>query len=139
MLLVLNRTRTDRDIGKYIGKVAVIFRIQHLIGCRESIILDHAHMKLTNRYKSFVHIRLLLWIRLMKHSLVSAACGTRLICVYTRYDNQLILNLLIYLGETAHVLTYSVLAVRGARSNDHEELFALSRDNIRNLFISCRF
>ena len=75
----------------------------------------------------------------MKHSLVSAACGTRLICVYTRYDNQLILNLLIYLGETAHVLTYSVLAVRGTRSDNYEELFALSCNDIRNFFISCRF
>ena len=96
-------------------------------------------MKLTDCNKSLIHIRLLLRIRLMKHSLVAAAGGTRFVRVYTRYDHKFILYLLIDLCKAAHILAYSVLAVRGTRSDNYEELFALSCNDIRNFFISCRF
>ena len=96
-------------------------------------------MELTDRNKSLIHIRLLLRIRLMKHSLVAAAGGTRFIRVYTRDDHKFILYLLIDLRKTAHILAYSVLAVRGTRSDNYKELFALSCDDICDFFISCGF
>ena len=139
MLLVLNGARANRNVRKYVGEIAVIFRVQHFVSGCKSIILDHAHMELTDCNKSLIHIRLLLRIRLMKHSLVAAAGGTRFVRVYTRYDHKLILYLLINLRKTAHILTYSVLAVRGTWSDNYKELFALSCDDIRNFFISCHF
>ena len=59
--------------------------------------------------------------------------------VYTRDDHKFILYLLIDLRKAAHILTYSILAVRRTRSDNYKELFALSCDDICDFFISCRF
>ena len=49
MLLVFNRTRAYSLIAQNIIEVAAIFRIQHLIGRRESAFGHGANMHVANR------------------------------------------------------------------------------------------
>ena len=57
-------------------------------------------MEITNGYNTLVHIGLCFGIGLMEHSLVALPCGSRLVRIDTRDDDDLILNLFFYLAKS---------------------------------------
>lgn len=57
VLLVLHGTGSDGHIGKDIRKVTPVFRIEHLICCGESGLLNGAHMQFTDSHQTCQHVR----------------------------------------------------------------------------------
>ena len=98
MLLVLDGTGSDGYVGHDIVQIGHVFRIEHFIGCGEACLGKYTHVHLANRDEPLVHIRFLFRVRLMKHSLVALAGGTRLVGVNTRNDNEAVRGLLLYLN-----------------------------------------
>ena len=135
VLLVLHGPCTDGDITKQIGKIAVVFRIQHLLGTGKAGLPGHIGMKLPNGNDACQHVFFLFRIRLVEHPLVTDPLGTGLVGIDTGNEEQLVLDLLLHLCQTVHVIQNGVLAVSGARTDDQKELVALSGEDICDLAV----
>ena len=88
VLLILYRPRTDGNVRKHVGQVAVVFRIKHLVGAGKSCFGKCPHVKRTDGDKPLQHIRALTRVGLMEHSLVAVAGRSGLVRVYARHDND---------------------------------------------------
>ena len=71
----------------------MVLRVKHFISTGEACFLHRSHMELTDCDYALEHIRALLWVWLMEHSLVAVTCCSWLVCVDTG-DNY---NLILYL------------------------------------------
>ena len=95
MLLILYRACADRNIRQEIGQIAVIFGVQHFIRTGKAGLLYGVQMKLSYLDKSLEHIFVLCGVGLMYHTLVAFSCGTGLVRVNSRYNQYLVLYLLL--------------------------------------------
>ena len=97
MLLVLYGPGSDGHVGHDIIQISHVLRIEHFIGGGEACLGKYTHVHLANGDESLMHIRFFLRVRLMKHSLVSLAGGTRFVGVDTRNDDETVRGLLLNL------------------------------------------
>ena len=125
VLLVLHAPRADGNIGKQIGQVAVVVRIQHLVRAGQSVIPQGAHVQLPDGYDAAQHIRMSVRIRLVEHSLVAVAGRARLVGVDARYDEDLVLHLVRHAAQTPDILQHRLALVRRAGSDDQQKPIAL--------------
>ena len=72
----------------------------------------------------------------MQHALVSDTRGSRLICIYPRNDEDLVLNLLPDLGQAVHIVQNRFLIVRRAGADDEQELVAPAGEDPADLLIT---
>ena len=126
VLLILHRARTNSDVRKQIGEIAIILRIEHFIRTGKIIIPQCRQMQITNGYDTLIHIRLRFRIGLMQHALVSLSSRSRLIGVNSWDNNHLIRNLLIQLAESGHILKHRFLMIRRARTDYKNKLITAS-------------
>ena len=137
VLLIFYRTRADRNIGKQVGKIAVVFGIQHLVRTREIIVAQSRHVQLTDGNDALVHIGLGIGIGLMKHALISLSRGSRLVGIDTGNDDDLILDLILYLAKTGNILQHRLAVICGARTDDQKEFIRFAFKYRTDLLISC--
>ena len=90
VLLILYRASADRNIRQEIGQIAVIFGVQHFVSTGKAGLLYGVKMKLSYLDKSLKHI-----LGLMYHTLVAFTCCTGLVRVNSRYNQYLVLYLLL--------------------------------------------
>ena len=93
VLLVFDRTCTNCDIGKNIGKIFVIFRVKHFVGTRHTGLLYDSDMCLADGMKTFEHVFFFFRIWLACHSFVSFSGRSWFIGINTRNDKNFICNL----------------------------------------------
>ena len=98
MLLILYGTGSNGHVGHDIVQISHVLRIELFIGGGEACLGKYAHVHLADSDESLVHIRFFLRVRLMKHSFVSLAGGTRLVGVDTRDDDETVLGLFLHLN-----------------------------------------
>ena len=139
MLLVFDRTGSDRNIGKDIGKITPVFRIKHLICCRKACLLNGTHMQLTDGYQTCQHIRFFLRVRLMEKSLVAFTGRSRFICINTRDQKKTVAYLVLNFCQSSHIITHRILIICRAGSDDHQKTIGLSCKYIFDLLISLCF
>ena len=139
VLLVLNRTCSNRNVGKKVRKVTVILGVQHFVSAGEIVVAQSCHMKLTDGNDALVHIRLFLGIGLMQHSLVALTRGSRLVRVNTGDDNDLICYLLLHSAKAGNVFKNRLAVISGARSDHEKKLIGATVKYSANSFVSCSF
>ena len=139
MLLILNRTCTDGYIGEQIIDVIPVFRVKHLICCRQTGFFDSAQMQFTNSDQSCNHIRFCLRIRLCGNSFVSFTGSTWFVCIDTWNDDQFVFGLLIDFGKSVDVIHNRFFLVSGAGSDDNKEFVGFPAQNTGNLRITLLF
>ena len=96
-------------------------------------------MHLTHCHKTCQEIRLFLGIGLAGDALVAFAGSTGLIRIDPGDQDQLVLDLLIDSCQTIDVVTYGILVISGAGSDDHKEFIAFAGENITDLGVSFFF
>ena len=121
MLLILNRTCTYCNVGKDVGEITVVLRIEHLICAGKSTFLDCMNMHFTDSNQSCEHVRSFLRVRLMDHTLVSLTGSTRFIGVNTWNDQNFVFDLFLDLAETQKIVTDSIFIVSRAWTDDCEK------------------
>ena len=139
MLLILYGTGTDCHIRKQICQIPPVFRIEHLICCGKSGLLDVADVKFTDGNEAFQKVRCCFRVRLMNHSLVSFTGSTWLVGINTWNDDAFIFNLLLDRNQTVQVIHDSRLIICGTRSDDYEKSVVCASDHVADLFISLCF
>ena len=120
-MLVLNGTCTNRDVGKQIVDIAIVFRIKHLIGAGQAGLLDGICMELSHRDDACEYIRLLFRIRLMDETLVALSGRARLVCINTRDQKDPVADLVLYLRKAVDVIEYRVDIVCRAGADDQNK------------------
>ena len=108
MLLVLYGTGTDRCVGQDIGDITVIFRVKKLVGTGQAGFTDRTGMQITDLDQTLKHIRSLIRIGLVHQTFVTGAGGTRFVCIDTRDNKKLVLDLLLHFGETVGIIKYRI-------------------------------
>jgi len=96
-------------------------------------------MKFPNRNQSLQKVRRLIWSWLVQHPFVALSCGSWLIRINPRDQNQLVFYFLIQSGKPFHVFADRVLIVRGTRAHNDEKLVRISSENILDLTVPYRF
>ena len=87
MLLILYGTCTYCYIRKQVGKITIVLWIKHFICACHSTGLNCMNMHFTDCNKTFEKVWLFFGIRLVNHTLIAFSCCSRLICVNT-WNNQ---------------------------------------------------
>ena len=139
MLLILYGTGTDCHIRKQICQIPPVFRIEHLICCGKSGLLNVADVKFTDGNETFQKVRCCFRVRLMNHSLVSFTGRSRLVGVDTRNDDTFVFDLLLNRNQAVQIIHNSCLVVSGTWSDDNQKTVVFSGDNIGDFFISLCF
>ena len=129
MLLVFNRTGTHRNIGKQVGKITVIVRVQHFVRTGKAVITQSRHMKLSYGYNTLKHIGDFIRVGLVKHTLVAVTCGSRLIGVYAGNDKYFILHLILNGAKAGYVIEYRLAAVCRTGTDYKYKLIRLTSEN----------
>ena len=93
MQLVLYGAGTYCHVGKQVGKVSVVFRIEHLVGAGKARFLDRSDVGLSYGYDAFEHVLFHIGVRLMKEPLVALARSAGLVGVNAGHDKNLLRNL----------------------------------------------
>ena len=144
MLLILNRACPDSRVAKKIIHIFRIFRIKHFIRAGKTGFLKRAHMQFPNSYDTLENIGFFVWIRLMEHTLVTVSGRSGLIRINARNDKNFILYLFLNLYKSGNIVEYTVLIVRGARSDYKHQFVRFSAQyilgfNISRFYKLCHF
>ena len=121
MLLILNRTCTHCNVGKNVGEITIVFRIEHLIRTGKTTFLNCMNMHLADCYQSCQHIRCLFWIRLMDHTFVTLACSTWFIRINARNDQNLICYFVLYFAKAKKIIADRILIISRTWTNDRKK------------------
>ena len=135
MLLILHRAGTHGHIGQDIVQILIILGIQHLIGTGEAGLLHHPHMQLPDGDEALEHIRLMLRVRLVQHTLVALAGGAGLIGIAAGDDENFILHLLLHPAQPLHIVQHTVRMVGRAGTDDQQQALVLAGEDIFQLNI----
>ena len=87
MLLILDRTGTNGNIGENVGQIPPVFRIKELIGCGKTGYFDCFGMKTTCCDDSLEKIRFFFRIRLMQNAFIAVTGRTGLAGLDSWYEN----------------------------------------------------
>ena len=136
VLLVLDGPCADRHVRQKVVQVLMVLRVEHLVGAGEPGPGRDLHVELPDRDDPLEHIRPLLRIRLVEQALVAVSGRSRLIRIYPRNDQDPVLHFFLHSGEPLHIVEHAVLVVRGAGSDDQQELVALSREDLLDLRVA---
>ena len=139
MLLVFHGAGSDGDVGQEILYIGQIFRVQHLISCGHAGLLDGADVHVTQGDDACQRVRLLLRVRLMHDALVTVAGGTGLVRVDTGDNQDLVLDLLLYRNQTAHIVADSLFIICGTGSDDGDKAVRFAGENFTDFFVSLFF
>ena len=102
-------------------QITVVLRIEHLIGCRQSGLLDDTQMHLADRDDTCKQIGLLAGIRLMQKSFISFSGSPGFVRIDTGYDHDSVGDLLLDSGQPFHIFHHGFFIVRTARPDDQKE------------------
>ena len=130
MLLIFHRAGADRHIGKNIGKIFIIFWIEHFIGTGHPSLFYHSHMSLADKMKPFQHIFFLFRIWLAGHSLISLACCPGLIRIYSRYDKYFVRYFFLDRSQTQGIIDQCIFIVGRAGADDQCKQIIFARQYI---------
>ena len=76
VLLVFNRTGTNRHVRNQIIHKRKIFRIKHFISCCHTCFCDDTIVKMANRFDSIDKTRRFCRVRLVNQALIAISVGT---------------------------------------------------------------
>ena len=111
MLLVFHRTGSDGHIGQEIGHITPVGRIQHFVRGGKAGFFQRTDVHSAHGDQAGQQIRLLLRIRLMDNALITLSGGPRLVGVDPGDQKQLISHLILYPGESVHVITDRIFVI----------------------------
>ena len=86
--------------------------------------------------ESIMKIRLFLRIRLMNDSLVALSCSTWFIGIDTRDDQNLVRNLILYLGKTIYIIADRIFVICRTWSDDDQKLIGFPGKDLFDLGIT---
>ena len=121
MLLILNRTCTYCNVGKDVGEITVVLRIEHLICAGKPTFLDCMNMHFADSNQSCEHVRSFLRVRLMDHTLVTLACSTWFIRINARNDQNLICYFVLYFAKAKKIIADRILIISRTWTNDRKK------------------
>lgn len=136
MLLILHGARADCHIGEDIGDIAPVFRVEHLVRCGESALLNGTDLHLSHGDQTREKVRFLFGIRLGNHSLVAFSGGAGLVGVDTGDQDQLVLHLLVHLGKSCYIVAHGICIVCGTGTDDDQKFIALAGKDLSDLGVS---
>ncbi len=136
VMLVLNGTCANRDVGKQIVDIAIVFRIKHLIGAGQAGLLDGVCMELSHRDDACEYIRLLFRIRLMDETLVALSGRARLVCIDTRDQKDPVADLVLYLRKAVDVIEYRVDIVCRAGADDQNKFIRCAGKDVADFRVT---
>ena len=136
VLLVLNRSCTNCNVGEKVGKVSVILRVKHLVCTAKSCFVDSTHVNMSDSENSLKHVGVSIGVGLVKHTLVALTCGSGLVGVDSGDDKYLILHLLLHLTKLVYIIKNGILSVGRAGAYDKGELVVFTRENLVNFAYS---
>lgn len=111
MLLVLDRACAHGHIAQQVNEVLVVGRVEHLVGGKETGLLDDAQVHVADGLNAFEQVIGRLGVGVVQQALVASALGARLVGVDARNDDELVLDLFGGLGQSVHILEHRILAV----------------------------
>ncbi len=139
VLLVFHRTGADCHVGQKVGQVAVVFRVEHLIGAGEVGLVGDALVHAADGDDAGEHVLPLLRVRLVEHALVADTDGAGFVRIHSGDDEDGVFDLLIDLGQPVHVVHDGVFPVGRAGADDQEQLFAAAFKDVDEFVISLLF
>ena len=139
VLLVFNRTCTDRNVGEQVFYISPVFRVKHFVCTGETAFFNCTDVHFAHGDQTFHHIRCFFRVRLGSDSLVAFAGGTWFICIHTRDDDQLVLHIFLDGSETADIIAYRIFVVCRTRSDDDKKTVVKTFDHIADLCVTLFF
>ncbi len=137
MLLVFDRAGAYGDVAQQVDEVLVVGRVEHLVGGKETGLLDDAQVHMANGLNAFEQVIGRLGVGVVQQALVAGALGARLVGVDARNDDELVLDLFGDLGQPVHVLKHRILAVGRARADDEYLARVLAGKDFGDLGVKC--
>ena len=139
VLLILHGTGSDGYVGEDVLHIGPILRIEHLICRSQTTFRNRTKMHLSHGDQTLLQIRLLLRVRLVHHTLIALPCGTRLICIDSRNQDQLILDLLLDLREAGDIIADGIFIISRTGTDDDKKSVRVPCNDIFDLFITFLF
>ena len=93
VLLILDGTRADSDVGENVRQVQAVFRVEQLVRAGKARLLEYLDVHFARRDQTLENVRVAVRVGLVEHALVARAVGARLVRVDARDDQDLILDL----------------------------------------------
>ena len=118
MLLVLNGSRTDGNIGEQVFDIAPVLRIEHLVCSCEMRCFRSMQVEFSHGNQAFHHIRSLQGIGLGSDSLVAITIGSRLVGIDTGDNDYSVLHPLLNFCQTTDIVHNGIFGICGARSDN---------------------
>ena len=106
MLLVFDRARAHGNVAQQVDEVLVVGRVEHLVGGKETGLLDDAQVHVTDGLDAFEQVIGRLGVGVVQQAFVASALGARLVGVDARNDDEFVLDLFGDLGQSVHVLKH---------------------------------
>ena len=135
MLLVLDGPGADSHVAQHIGKIRIVPRIEHLVGCRKVRLSQGADMHIADGLDPFDDVRLLVQVRLMCHALVPDAGGARLVRVYPGDQEDTVLYPCLELGKARDVVADRVLFMGRTGADDQHQTTVLAGEDCCNFAV----
>ena len=137
MLLILDRARAHGNVAQQVDEVLVVGRVEHLVGGKETGLLDDAQVHVADGLDAFEQVIGRLGVGVVQQAFVASALGARLVGVDARNDDEFVLDLFGDLGQSVHVLKHRVLAVGRARADDERFACVLAGKDLGDLGVEC--
>ena len=119
--LVFDGTRADCAIGKKVGEVAVVFRVEDLFGAGEAGLFDDVDVHAADGFDAFHHILIAFGVWLVKHAFVAFANGSWLIRVDSGHDEELVFHFVSDFRKARAVVEDGRLVISRAGADDEEK------------------
>ena len=84
------------------------------------------------------HVRLFLRIRLMNHSLIPLTCGSGLIGIDARNQNQFVFYLFLHPTQAVDIIADSIFIISGTGPDDDQKFITFSCEHLTDHLISLR-
>ena len=139
VFLVFYRTGSDGYIGKQVGEIVPVVRIEHFVSRSQTGFGYGTHMHMADSQNACHNIRLGFRVRLVEHTLIPFTGGPGFIGIDPGYQDKTVSHLILDFCQTVGVFTYRIFIIRRAGAYDHQKFVRFSSDHILDQAVSLCF
>ena len=131
VLLILDGTRADSDVGENVRQVQAVFRVEQLVRAGKARSRSSTLMCiLRDRDQTLENVRVAVRVGLVEHALVAVAGGAGLVAVDAGNEENLVLHLLLQAAQARDIVEHRVLSVGRARADEQHQAVVLSGEYV---------
>ena len=130
VLLILDGTRADSDVGENVRQVQAVFRVEQLVRAGKARLIEYLDVHFARRDQALENVRVAVRVGLVEHALVAVAGGAGLVAVDAGNEENLVLHLLLQAAQARDIVEHRVLSVGRARADEQHQAVVLSGEYV---------